>query len=272
MTEKSTPLRNARHEQFCHEYLKDFNATAAYQRVYPRSGEAAARRSASELLTNPDVARRLEVLRAALADQTGVETERIIGELKTLGFSDIRRLVDAQGRLLPVQQWPDEAAACVASIEVVTKTIPGSNPVEVVYVHKIRMWDKPVALKLLGQYRKLFTDRCEHTFSQTLEELVAGSLTPKESGTPQRHLSDSHHEQPAISSRFNGAADHQSAALPPASRPVPRPAMLKQPAALDPIEQVYGRGMSKNFRPASAELSPTGRVISNYDPFTEDRN
>lgn len=220
MAEQSTPLRNARHEQFCHEYLKDFNATAAYRRVYPRSGEAAARRSASDLLTNPDVIRRLEVLRTALADKTGVETERIIGELKTLGFSDIRRLVDAHGRLLPVQQWPDEAAACVASIEVVTKTIPGSDPVEVVYVHKIRMWDKPVALKLLGQYRKLFTDRCEHTFSQTLEELVASSRSSDEAGTTQRQISDNQHERPVVASRYNGATDHQSAA--PAQHDAPR--------------------------------------------------
>jgi hypothetical protein len=50
---------------FISEYLKCFNGTEAYSRAYPKSQRESARRSASELLTNPDVKAEIE---ARLAD------------------------------------------------------------------------------------------------------------------------------------------------------------------------------------------------------------
>lgn len=243
------PLRNASHEQFCHEYLKDFNATAAYQRVYPRSGGEAARRSASDLLTKPDVAARIDVLRAELAAKADVETVTVIGELKRIAFSDLRKVYDAHGNLLPIHQLPDDVAAAIAGIEVVTKTVPGSDPVAVAHVVKVKQWDKPRALELLGKYLKLFTEKVEHSSTVTLEQLVAGSRGDCGRNPP----------------RSDGAAERQSAARPVQARP---------PAAPGPVvrdqtpERPDDQGGHWPCYPTLRETPPVGqagRVLQDYD-------
>lgn len=47
-------------QRFCEEYLKDFNATAAYLRAGYKCSEASARASASKLLTNPNIQEYIE--------------------------------------------------------------------------------------------------------------------------------------------------------------------------------------------------------------------
>lgn len=152
----SAPLRNARHEQFCCEYLKDFNATRAYRRVYPRSGVEAARRSASDLLTRPDVVRRLDAVRKELAASTDVTAAWVVDRLRTFGVADIRKVFDEDGRLRPIHTLPDEVAQAIASIEVVTSRIPGTDPVEVEYTHKVKLVDKLGAFELLGKHTGAF--------------------------------------------------------------------------------------------------------------------
>ena len=51
----------------------------------------------------------------------------------------------------------------------------GSERVWNGYIKKIKFWDKPRALELLGKNQKLFTEKVEHSGSVTLEQLVAGS-------------------------------------------------------------------------------------------------
>ena len=45
-----------KHQKFVNEYLKRWNGTRAYMAVYPKSQYESALRSASELLTKPDIA------------------------------------------------------------------------------------------------------------------------------------------------------------------------------------------------------------------------
>jgi phage terminase small subunit len=45
-----------KHQRFVNEYLKRWNGTRAYMAVYPKAQYESALRSASELLTKPDIA------------------------------------------------------------------------------------------------------------------------------------------------------------------------------------------------------------------------
>lgn len=60
---KPKKLTNPKRELFCKLYATDFdfigNGVKCYQRAYPDSSYAAARRSASALLTNPDILARI---------------------------------------------------------------------------------------------------------------------------------------------------------------------------------------------------------------------
>lgn len=59
MSDELKPLNKAQ-QVFVSEYLKCFNGTEAYSIAYPKSKRDSARRSASELLTNPDIKAEIE--------------------------------------------------------------------------------------------------------------------------------------------------------------------------------------------------------------------
>ena len=65
-------------------------------------------------------------------------------------MSDVRKLFDPEtGDLLPPKDWPEEAAAAVASFEVVTREV-GQG--EVQNVAKVKILDKVRTLEMLGRH------------------------------------------------------------------------------------------------------------------------
>lgn len=127
-----------------------------------------------ELLKKPEIA---EAIRADLK-KFDIESEDVLRGISRLMSSDLRRCYAQDGQLLPIHQLPDDVAAAIAGIEVIIRHIPGTDPVEVEHVVKIKLWDKTRALEMAGKYKKLFTERVEHSGTLTLEELVAGSREP----------------------------------------------------------------------------------------------
>lgn len=133
--------------------------------------------NAIRLKGNERVAARVDELLGKVADKTVVTVARVLQELSRLGLADIRNGFDADGNLLPPQEWSDDFAASVASIEVVTRTLPGSaeeaakeggrkvrrRKAKVEYVHKIRFWDKNSALEKIAKHLGMFVDRIEHS-------------------------------------------------------------------------------------------------------------
>ena len=85
-------LLDIRHEAFCQEYMKNgFNGTRAYMSVYPDTGEAAARSSASDLLTKPNITERIAELRAEMTDKYGISIQEVVNSIK-----ETRALAKAQ--------------------------------------------------------------------------------------------------------------------------------------------------------------------------------
>ena len=155
MTRPLTPKQSA----FVREYLVDLNATQAAI----RAGYSArnADKIGSELLGKTRVKAEIQELMDKRAQKVEITSDRVLMEIGKLAFADIRKIFDDQGRLLPVHMLPDEISASVSSVEVVTSKIPGTDPVEVEHVSKIKFWDKRASLELLGRHLKLFTDKIE---------------------------------------------------------------------------------------------------------------
>ena len=82
-----------RHKDFADAYLADpnLNATRAYRQVYPRSGEEAARRSASELLTRDDVQAYISERMQERAQRTGITQDFVLGGLKEVAERCMQR-------------------------------------------------------------------------------------------------------------------------------------------------------------------------------------
>lgn len=153
---------NDRQRLFCAEYLIDLNATAAAI----RAGYSArsARSIAQELMVKPEAIAKVQALMKERAERTQVTGDRVIHETARLAFADLRKLFDERGALLHVHDWPDDIAAAIASVEVEELfNGVGENRVHVGYTKKVKTWDKPKALEMLGRHLKLWVDRQEHT-------------------------------------------------------------------------------------------------------------
>lgn len=153
---------NDKQRLFCAEYIVDLNATRAAVRA--GYSERTAKQIAQELLVKAEVVAKVQSLMDERANRTQVTADRVITEVARLGFADLRKLFDDKGALRPVQEWPDEIAAAVASVEVDELFEGfGENRVQVGYTKKVKLWDKGKALEMLGRHLKLFVERTELT-------------------------------------------------------------------------------------------------------------
>lgn len=167
-------LKNPKHEAFAQGLAKGLSASDAYV----AAGYKESRSAASRLSTNVSIEARVAELVHNGAQKAETSVARVLQELSRLGFSDIRRAFDGNGNLLSPTEWDDEFAASVASIEVVTKTLPGQADDEmdaqphggalarkrnakVEYVHKIKVWDKNSALEKIAKHLGMFIDKSE---------------------------------------------------------------------------------------------------------------
>ena len=96
--------------------------------------------------------------------------ERILLELRRIGLSDLKKMHNKNGEILPVQDWPDEISSIVKGIDY---NDDGT-------VRKITIWNKEKCLELLGKTIQMFIDRVEHSGALTLEDLIADSRKPPE--------------------------------------------------------------------------------------------
>lgn len=162
MTRPMTPKQTA----FVAEYLVDMNATQAALRA-GYSHKTAAKIS-HELTINPVIAAAIDERVRDRSIKTGSAAHNVILELGRIAYSDIRNLFDQQGRLLPMHLLPQDVAASIASVEIVTTRIPGTEPAEVQYTVKVKLWNKNEALSLLGRHHRQFVDRVEIDVGESL--------------------------------------------------------------------------------------------------------
>jgi phage terminase small subunit len=141
---------------FVAEYLVDYNATqAAIRAGYSKK---TAEVIGYQLLQKTSVQEAIAKATDKRLNRLEISADRVLQELAKLALSDVRCLFDETGKLLPVHMLPDNIAASVSSVEVVTSRIPGTEPVEVEHTSKIKLWDKKGSLELLGKNLKLFND------------------------------------------------------------------------------------------------------------------
>lgn len=106
-------LQNKRHEKFCHEYIKDMNATqAAIRTGYSKN---TANRIGSRLLSNVDIKTRVAELREAYFNENIMTAQQVEYELTriALGLSNEKQVViegtgDGYSEARIIDKPPDE--------------------------------------------------------------------------------------------------------------------------------------------------------------------
>jgi phage terminase small subunit len=160
-------MLTAKQQRFIGEYLIDLNATQAAIRAGYSAKTAG--QIGDENLKKPEIAEAVAARQAVISQKLEVTQERVVAELAKIGFSDVRRLFDDGGRLHHVTMLPDDAAACIQSIEVDAKrsrklsSDEETTEYEAEATLKIRLWDKRAALVDLGKHLGMFKERVELT-------------------------------------------------------------------------------------------------------------
>jgi phage terminase small subunit len=121
--------------------------------------DVGAKRRAVTLLKRPNVIKALAERREKLARKYELTSDAVIAELSKIVHADPRKLFDPKGGLLPINEWPDDMAAAVASVEV-EELFDGRGPgrKHIGYTKKVKLWDKnsgiEKAMRYLGSFER----------------------------------------------------------------------------------------------------------------------
>lgn len=144
---KLTPKK----ENFCQEYLLDFNASRAARAA--GYSVATAYSIGSELLRKPEIQDRINELRTADLAKFNVTKESLMNQLMSIARTDIREIFDPEnGQLKPVAEWPDHVAAAVSSVETDELfTGFGKDREQIGWTRKVKTSDKTKAIEVLNK-------------------------------------------------------------------------------------------------------------------------
>jgi phage terminase small subunit len=182
----ATPLKDARRERFCQEYLVDLIGAAAAKRAGYSPKTAASQ--AARLLTDANVAARIAFLKAERAERTGITIDTVVLELAKVGLASLRQMIriDRDGQpQIDLSATPADALDALS--EVSTETVietQGSGEDRVdhpIRKTRIKMHDKLRALHLLGEhvgaFKKGKEDQAQATataFADMVAQLLRG--------------------------------------------------------------------------------------------------
>lgn len=109
-------------ENFCNYYVESGNASDAYRRAYScdKMKDEAVVVEASKLKDSPNVSLRIDELKAKLQSKSDITKERILNELSSIVFADIRDYVVFENEELkfkPFSELTDSQAKAIESIK-----------------------------------------------------------------------------------------------------------------------------------------------------------
>lgn len=156
-------------ELFCHEYIKDFNATQAAIRA--GYSQKTAKAIGSENLTKLDVSNRVKELTKDHAAKNESLMALIKAELVKIAFANKKSVArwNASGvTFKDSEELTDDEAASVSEVSETVNENGGTL--------KIKQHDKVKALELLAKMEGGFApQKVEHSGTLSLEQLVSGS-------------------------------------------------------------------------------------------------
>lgn len=148
MSSKTLPPKQAR---FAEEYILDLNATQAAIRAgySPKT----AYRTGADLLKKPQVLQLLDQHKTERSQRVQMDADRVLQRLGEIDEMDVADILDDDGRVLPIKQWPKAWRQTISGIDV-TEMAEGSGDVRQVIglLKKIRWPDKLKNLEMIGRH------------------------------------------------------------------------------------------------------------------------
>lgn len=186
-----SPL-SAMQKLFIQEYLIDLSPLGAYQRAGYKGEGVAAKVNASKLVRNPKVMAGIQQAMSARLERLHIDQDRVLQEYAKIAFLDPRRFYDENGQLLPVHLMPQDVAAALTSVDIVSLA-SGDGPAAI-STAKVKFADKKGALDSIARHLGMFVEKVEHTgpgggpqehvhkYGGTAEDAYRQMLEPKQIG------------------------------------------------------------------------------------------
>jgi phage terminase small subunit len=170
-------MLNPKQQRFVKEYVIDLNGTQAAIRAgySPKTANSIS----SQLLTKLNIQEAIAVAQKKVTDNLDITAERVLREIAQLGFANMDDYTtedEEHGLRLDLSKTTRAQRAAISEFTEDTTGGSGDGERKAVLRTKIKLWDKPRGLEMLGKHLKLFTDIVRH---EGLESLV-GVLGEKE--------------------------------------------------------------------------------------------
>lgn len=108
---------------------------------------------------------RRDLYERALDDKDQWTINKVRKDLRDLASANLADMFDSDGKLLPIQSFPDSLKRAITGIKI---SKDGSA--------EIKFVDKTKLLEMLGRSAGMFKDKVEHSGKVTLESLVDASM------------------------------------------------------------------------------------------------
>ncbi len=175
------PLKNLRHEEFCHEYLKTLSPSEAGKATGYKN-----RQNAWDVLQRDDVQERIAYLNTQRMNRVDVDADYVLRRLVEIDQMDVLDIMDDKYCLKPIGEWPKVWRQYVSNIENTEEFEGyGEDREQSGWLKKIKWPDKVKNLELLGKHIAVgaFKEKIEHDVSDPLKELLerasGNTLKPK---------------------------------------------------------------------------------------------
>jgi phage terminase small subunit len=154
-------------EQFCREYLIDLNATKAAIRA--GYSEKTAQAQSSRLLSNVMVQNRIAELKGERNEQVNIDAAYVLKRLHEIDQMDVLDILQDDGRLKPISQWPKVWRTTLQGIDISTIITNNDEETQETILKKIKWPDKVRNLELLGKHVDVqaFKERIEQQTTMT---------------------------------------------------------------------------------------------------------
>ena len=147
-----------RHQRFAEEYVANGgNAGAAYRAIRPDNPDMTdmyARLRGNELRRYPLVVDYIDKLREQARKRNAVTVDRLIEELAAIALSDVRNLVECDGKTVKIKSFDDMSDDAARTISEISDSKDGP---------KIKMWNKLEAMAQLTKVLGIAVERREIT-------------------------------------------------------------------------------------------------------------
>ena len=168
-------LKNAQHEEFCQQWIIDFNGARAAQKAGGCKERKTSKVVACHWMARADIQKRIGELLKDRSERTQITQDMVIQELAILGFSnftEFAKYTKGKGKGLMLENTKsidEEKVRAIKSMKQVETKDGGSI--------SITLHGKEKPLELLGKHVGLFADKDQ--FKEVVQYLLSEKFLPK---------------------------------------------------------------------------------------------